>query len=414
MMSLPARSTAAVVALAVLLAACTSKPRKAVVKEVTLRVGLLYTTGGQGGDLASAVLGAAKLATDAAARRKVKVEIEEADYAGDPAKVEAALNGLRSKVDAIVVGTDDDAVLPAVAAVTEVPVLYAFITRDGVVSDSQNAFRVAPPNILQAQKMVDFLVGHRKYKRISLIADDTPFGEEGRRDLNEAFGASGTTPIQEAIFTPGGDIHTPIAHAAQQSAEAVVLWVASPGEAARIVVEAQRIGFAPQIVLSGNLATTTFAKNASAQVTPVAFRDGMLSVGPWAGPWFNLPRILDFYSDFKTENSALAPVQAAAAYDAIASLVAVARAGSSADSRRLRSGLQTLRDFEGVGVPVTFGRDKHEGIDIDDLAIYGYTKDQDAAGGDFAPDVNTGGGFFTIVYESLNLPPRYAFLAAHS
>ena len=63
-----------------------------------------------------------------------------------------------------------------------------------------------------------------------------------------------------------------------------------------------------------------------------------------------------------------------------------------------------------TGVPITFGPDAHEGIASDDLGIYGYTKDQDSAGGSFFPDVDTGGGFFTIVTESLELPERYRFL----
>lgn len=405
------RLAAALTVPVTLAAACTSKPKTAVLKEVPLRIGLLYTTAGQGGDLASAVLGAAALATEEAAKQKVKIEIAEADYAGDPAKVASALAELRTKADAIVVGTDDGAVLPALEGITDLPVLHAFITQDGVVEGSENAFRLAPPNTLQSQKMVDYLVNHRKYKRIVVIADDTEFGREGSRDLGNAFTDPGVHPALETSFTPGGDIHTPVAHAAQLNADAVVVWVASPGEAARIIVEAQRINFSPQFVLSGNLATTTFAKNASAQVTPVAFRDGMLSVGPWAGPWFTLPRIVEFYSDFKTRNSALAPIQAAAAFDAIAALAAVARGASSAAAVDLIRGLERLKEFEGAGVPLTFGRNRHEGIEVDDLAIYGFTKDQDSAGGDFAPDVSTGGGFFTIVRESLNLPPRYAFLA---
>ncbi len=136
----------------------------------------------------------------------------------------------------------------------------------------------------------------------------------------------------------------------------------------------------------------------------------MLSVGPWAGPWFNLGRIIDFYSRFQTENSAQAPVQAAAFYDAVAVLAKAARTTRSTAGQELTAGLEKITDFEGAGVPITFGADDHEGIDIDDLGLYGFTKDQDAAGGHYFPDVDTGGGFFTIVTESLSLPAKYRFL----
>jgi len=70
----------------------------------------------------------------------------------------------------------------------------------------------------------------------------------------------------------------------------------------------------------------------------------------------------------------------------------------------------TAKDFEGAGVPVSFGPDQHSGIALDDLGMYGFTKDQESAGGHYFPDVDTGGGFFTIVSESLQLPRQYKFL----
>lgn len=406
----------AVAVIAVLAAtACTgSKKQARKIEEVKLRVGVLFTTGGQGGDLASAVLGSAKLATDAAAKQKVKISTVEADYAGDLKRLPSALASLRDKVDAVVVGTDDPAVLPQLVALTDVPVVHAFITSDAAIGEASNAFRVAPTNQLQAEAITKFVTEKRQYTRIGIVTDDTTFGQEGLADLQGALAAAGVTANPIVTFTPGGDIHTPVARLGGRGVEAAVVWVSSPGEAARIVVETHRMGFAYQIVLSGNLATFTFAKNASSQVTPVAFREGMLSVGTWAGPWFTLPRIAGFYRQFQTENSALAPVQAASVYDAFSALASAARSGSSAAAADLVNGLEKLRDFEGAGVPITFGSGKHEGVDADDMALLAFTKEQESAGGDFAPDVDTGGGFFTIVSASLALPPKYAFLTAHS
>lgn len=399
---------------ALALVACTGTKKVATIKEVALRVGVLFTTGGQGGDLASAVLGSAKLAAEAAAKQKVKVTTVEADYAGDLKRVPSALASLRDKVDAVVVGTDDPAVLPQLASLEDVPVVHAFITSDDAVGEAANVFRIAPTNQMQAEAVARFLSEKRKYTRVGIVADDTTFGREGLADLQGAFEAVGITPNPVVTFTPGGDIHTAVARLGGAGVEATVVWVASPGEASRIVVETHRMEFAYQIVLSGNLATFTFAKSASSQVTPVAFREGMLSVGTWAGPWFTLPRIVDFFTEFQRQNSALAPVQAAFVYDAFATLAAAARSGGSAAASDLVNGLEKLTDFEGAGVPVTFGSGKHEGVDADDMALLAFTKEQRSAGGDFAPDVDTGGGFFTIVAASLALPPKYAFLTAHA
>ena len=406
------RAAALAACLLAVLAACSSKKtgKAAKAEELKLRIGVLFTTSGEGGDLAQAVLGATKLAADDAAdSQKVSIEFVQADYAGDAKQVRKAVNSLKGKTDAIIVGTPDPVVLATLAEITDVPVIHTLITQDGV-SDAENVFSVAPSTSLQAEKLADYLVNVRKYRRIVLVSDTTSFGKEGREALDRALGDLGVTPRLSLDFEPGGDIHTGVAHAGQVQADAAVLWVFNPSEASRIVVEVQKMGFAYQIALSGNLATQTFAKNASAQVTPVAFRDGMLSVGTWAGPWFNLRRIVSFYTRFQSENSAQAPVQAAGMYDAVAVLAKAARDAKSAAGADLIAGLEKITDFEGAGVPITFGADDHAGIDLDDLGMYGYTKDQDSAGGEFFPDVDTGGGFFTVVTESLELPTRYRFL----
>ncbi|MFY9586069.1 MAG: ABC transporter substrate-binding protein [Actinomycetota bacterium] len=401
------------IALATLLVfvACTSKSDKkgAKAESVKLRVGVLFTTSGEGGDLAQAVLGGTKLAADDAKGDKISVEFVQADYAGDPKLVAKAVASLQGKTDAIIVGTPDPVVLPALEKITDVPVIHALIGGDEV-ADRDNVFSLGPSDALQAEKLADYLVEARKYKRLVLITDDTEYGRAGKSAMEGALEAAGVSPKGSLVFKPGGDIHTPVARAGQLNADAVIVWVFSPSEAARIVVEVQKMGFGYQLALSGNQATATFAKNASAQVTPVAFRDGMLSVGPWAGPWFNLGRIIGFYTRFQTENSAQAPVQAAAFYDAMAVLARAARDAGGAAGADLIRGLEKINDFEGAGVPITFGAGAHEGIALDDLGIYGYTKDQDSAGGHFFPDVDTGGGFFTIVTESLTLPARYRFL----
>ena len=405
---------AAICLLAVCLTAggCSSKPARKSAKSErrTLRVAVLFTTAGQGGDLAQAVLGAAGLVGEKAKQAGVTLNIIQEDYAGNVARVPALLNDAKSKADAIVVGTNDPAVEPALRATKDIPILYPLLSDDSLLAGADNAFRFGPSNKLQADALIGYLVTKRKYRKIAFLTDDTNFGKEGRADLTNALGAAGYGPVLDTTFRPGGDIHTPVAHAGQENAEALVVWTANENEAARIVVEAHKLSFGFQIALSGNLANSVFAKNATAQVTPVAFRDGLLSVGPWAGPWFRLKRIIAFYRAFQEENSALAPVQAASVYDAVLALVRAARDVGTTPAD-LTTGIESLKNFTGAGVPLTFGSDKHEGMDEDDIALYAYTKDQDSAGGDFAPEVDTGGGFFTILHSSLNLPQNLAYLA---
>jgi ABC-type branched-subunit amino acid transport system substrate-binding protein len=213
-----------------------------------------------------------------------------------------------------------------------------------------------------------------------------------------------------AEFKPGGDVHTSVSHAGQLGAQALVVWTKSIAEAGRITIDVHESTQSYQLVFSGNVATASYGKNASSQVVPVAFRDGILSVGTWAGPWFaEVPSIGAFYRRFRLEQNAFAPVQAAQVYDSLL-LLATAAGKVGDDPTAVATELEATSDFRGVGVPVSFTPDDHEGVGFEDLAVWGFTRMQSSDGGEFFPEVDTGGGFFTIVPSSVTLPEEFAYL----
>jgi hypothetical protein len=44
------------------------------------------------------------------------------------------------------------------------------------------------------------------------------------------------------------------------------------------------------------------------------------------------------------------------------------------------------------------------------MAVWGFTRNQRSDGGAFFPEVDTGGGFFTIVPSSVVLPSQFSYL----
>jgi ABC-type branched-subunit amino acid transport system substrate-binding protein len=375
-------------------------------------VGLLYTTSGQGGELAQAALGTAELVTADAEADGIELKVVSADYGGEARQVQSMTQQLVDKgASGIVVATDDPDVARALRDFDEVPLLYAQISEDDAVGEGTPAFRLAPSNRLQARKMADYLVDDRGYERIAILHDNTPFGREGAADLRAALGPLGADVVMDWEFKPGGDIHTPVMYAGQQSAQALVLWAQSAAEAGRITIEIQKAGQSYQLALSGSLATADYGKNASSQVVPVAFRDGVLSVGTWAGPWFaDAPKIGAFFSRFKSEQNALAPVQALQIYDGL--LLLAGAAAADPDPVAVVRALERTRDFEGAGAPLSFSAQSHEGVGLEDMAMWGFTRSQESAGGEFFPAVDTGGGFFTIIPASAQLPEKYSYLVA--
>ena len=374
-------------------------------------VGLLYTVGGQGGEFAQAALGVADLVVADAQEEGVSLGVESADYEGEPKKALAAARDLVTRgVAGIVVATDDPEVATALRGFDEVPLLYALISADDAVSADSLSFRLTPSNQLQAEKLAQFLVEHRGYERIAIMHDSSDFGIEGGSDLETELSLAGADVVLNEQFKPGGDVHTPVSYAGQLGAQALVVWTQSAPEAGRITIDVHKSTQPYQLVLSGNLATASYGKNASSQVVPVAFRDGILSVGTWAGPWFDeLPSIGSFFSRFKTEQSALAPVQAVPIYDGLR-LLARAAGESSDDPTAVAAAIESTTDFRAVGVPISFSSDDHDGIGFEDMAVWGFTRNQRSDGGEFFPEVDTGGGFFTIVPSSVVLPSQFSYL----
>lgn len=375
------------------------------------KIGMLYTISDIGGEFAQAALGSSVLATEDAEARGLQIEVLERDYAGSAKRAGQMAQQLADEGAAgIVVASDDPALVPALSGFDAIPVVHALLPDDDAVTPGTPSFRVAPSNRLQAEKLADYLVGTRGLDRIAILHDDSAFGTEGADDIEKALDEQGADVVLRQAFKVGGDIHTPVSHAGQLDADALVLWTRDNGEAGRITIEMHKADQGYQLVLSGNLATFDYGKNAASQVTPVAFRDGILSVGTWAGPWFDLQRMRGFFERFRETNNVEAPFQAVQVYDAILLLAEAARGAESTAPAAVAAALEDTSDFEGAGVPISFSPDDHEGVGMEDMAILAFTKDQSSAGGDFAPDITTGGGFFTLDTQTIELPSELAYL----
>lgn len=373
-----------------------------------VRIGLLVTTGGKGGDLAGPSIGAANVAVSHLRRSGIAVQVEQLDYAGDLALIAPKPDGspadaiadLAKKSEVIVVGTDDPAVLPALAGV-QVPVIHAYVTKDKIAGG--NVFRLAPSDSLQAKVLARFLVRHRKLIDIGIVHENTEFGTSGASTFEDAVTSEGGSVVEVAGFDTGQDLHTQVSMMSDKGAQAVAIWTDDPAEASRAVIDIHRSAASFQIAIPGNTAVPQFGKNAVAQVVPTAFREGIVSVGPWAGPWIDTQRIRRFYSDFEDVQNDLAPVRSAQVYDAVL-LASAAKAKG-----QIATGLTQIEDFVGASVPVTFDAN-HEGMDPTDLWAWGFTKSKQGAGAEFFPAVDTGGGFFTLIPAGNQVPARYRYL----
>ncbi|HVE76771.1 MAG TPA: ABC transporter substrate-binding protein, partial [Actinomycetota bacterium] len=340
----------------------------------------------------------AEVATAHLKARGAKVTIEQADYAGDITTAAQLANELAEKVDVVVVATDDEAVIPSLSDV-DVPILHAYITSMEATA-GEGSYRLAPSDELQAERLAQYLAENRKISSLGVVFENTPYGQTGAAAFEGAVTGSPATLVASQGFDSGGDIHTPLMVAEARGAKGVVIWTNDPAEASRAVIDAHKSTLSYQLAVPWNIAGPQFGKNAVSQVVPTAFREGILSVGPWAGPWLREERVRRFYRDFEESQNDVAPVRTAQVYDAV---MIASRAKASGG---IKEGLSQIKNFLGASTPVTFDRQR-EGMDPSDVWAWGFTKSESGAGSEFFPAVDTGGGFFTLIYTGLELPPEF-------
>ena len=266
-----------------------------------------------------------------------------------------------------------------VARDANVPIGIAFQGGKGLVDPTSrpNVFRIAPTDHGVAFRLAEYVIP--KKPRIGLIVDDSDYGQEGLKALNEAF-ANNTGSVAIRLTAPAAapDLAPELLRARRAGADALIVW-AEPATIAGALAAARSSGwnvpFYTPAAGEDPLVRQQLADHPQ-WLDGLIFATGRPTAEIGAGPFLSFQRQ---YEDrfgvqlvgVKTPDGAEViqpPDYAMYSYDFVHVLIAaIQRAGSVADKQKIIAALQEVSVAGANGDHRGFNERNHDGVVDDDV-----------------------------------------------
>jgi len=226
-------------------------------------------------------------------------------------------------------------------------------------------FRIAPPDLLNAQFLIAEIVDRRKLRRVAIFADDTGYGEGGLKDLTAEIVKRGLKPAYVARFPLGiTDLGAQMRAAKEAKAEAIVAYTVGPEQAAA-VKSRQAAGLDAPFFAPWPLSFRSVLENAGSAAV-----EGTMMVQTIVHDTYNERRasFLARYFKYSKEKRIGSLMAAAQAYDSVHLMLwAMFQSKGDTSSTGLKRALENLqRPYRGV--VTTYSR-PFDAADHDAIAI---------------------------------------------
>ncbi len=356
--------------------------------EAPIRIGVVGPLSGPSStDMGLSIVGGAKVfehevnAMGGLLGRKVELVIRD-DLATPERGVEIARELIdRQKVVATVGYANTGVAIPSSRVFQEagVPLIVTVSTGAKVTAQYRDVarkfvFRTSASDDIQPQVMLRDLIDRRKFTRIGVLHDQTPYGELGRDGVVAALEARGMTPVAIASFAVGDtSMETQLRHIRAAGAEAIVLYGLAR-EDAYVVRDAARLKLGLPIVGSWTMSQQKFLELAGEAANGcravVTYIDDNRS-------WTKREFLRSYTTVNRTEGIPSA-ISAAQTYDALRLLfIAIFTAGST-EPEAIRAQLEDLA-WRTESTLITryqkpYDSDDHEAIS-ENIAVMGEVRD---------------------------------------
>jgi len=331
---------------------------------------------------------------------KSPVEVVVQDDGSDANQAVAAVQRLAAQhVSGIVYASLGDQMLPAVKAAADagIAVLVPYSSDERLVDAGATTFLTGPGDSQVAAQLAGY-AKKRGFAKVGLMFDNSPAGQ-----LAQGLLAKAGLQVGNAVSVdPGsGDLKDAVVKAGGADDDAIVVW-GTADEAARATIGAVEARVNPQWLLSSRVATPAFGK-AQAQLLSPAVTDGVVSAGPWAGPWTPTAAIDKFYDDRQLAGQAGSSVDVSNAdvrsFDAAVSIAYAAASARVTDAAAVLSALRKSQPPVS-GAPLSFAT--AHALTDGNVALLTYTTVDD--GSCRFPDPKDNGGHWIAVDGTYTLP----------
>jgi len=299
-----------------------------------------------------------------------KVKLVSYDDGGSPQEALAAVRRLISqdRVFALAVGSTSGATLPVIPLINQAKIPFISGTSSNVrllEPHSPYIFRGYPNGKWQGSRLADYVAEKGKSKRPGILYVTDDYGKGAFDVLVQRFKEKhGVSFVAAEQYNKGDqDFSAQLLRIKQSNPDAVIVWAFAP-DAAIIVRQARELGIGVQLYGGAGTATPLFPKGA-----------GQVGIGylaeypfPFLPESSNDPAMVKYREAIHRLHPNGLPVGRPSEYDLLGfgagriALEGLRRTGRDLTREKFIAALESIKEFDpGVGFPVTFSKDNHEG-----------------------------------------------------
>ncbi len=294
------------------------------------------------------------------------------DDRGDPAEAMSAARRLveRDKVLAII-GPSRTGTTMAIKGYLDkarVPLLSCAAAIDIVEPLAKYVFKTPQSDRLAVQKLLPYLKA-KKFGRVAILSDNTPFGKGGLQELKALLPKAGIKIVAAEEYGPKDvSMEAQLTKIRGANPQAIISWGTPPGPAI-IAKNMKTLGIKAPLICSHGVANGTFLKLAGPAAEGVVLPAGRLIVVDQVPPSHPQAKVLRDYT-LNYQRTYREPVDTFGghAYDAVM-LVTKALARTGPDRDKLRAELEKTRGFVGTGGIFSFSAADHNGLNADAFVL---------------------------------------------
>jgi ABC-type branched-subunit amino acid transport system substrate-binding protein len=261
----------------------------------------------------------------------------------------------------------------------DIPLAVTYQGGEGLIDPAKrpNVFRIAPTDHGMSYRFAEYLIP--KKLKVALITDDSSYGQEGAKALDEAF-AENPDSVAAKLTVPAAapDLSPQVLRARRAGATALLVW-AQPTTIAGVLSAARSSGWKVPVYTSPTgedpLVRQQLANHPD-WVDGLTFASGRPTAEVGAGPFLSFQRDLENrfgvqLVGVKTPDGAQVvqpPDYAMYSYDFVNVLAAaIQRAGGVADKKKVLAALNQVTVAGANGDQRGFNERNHEGVVDDDV-----------------------------------------------
>lgn len=301
-----------------------------------------------------------------------KIELIIEDDESDASKAVAAVNKL-IKVDKVVAiiggtGTGPSMAIKPVVTSSKVPFMCLAAGDSITATDSKWVFRAPAKNSLAADKALDYIDKTLKVKKIAILYDSNPFGQDGFNQIQKEAPKKGMTIVaQEKYETTAADVTAQLTTIKAANPDVVLVWGTNPVPA-KAAQTMKQLGMTMPFIGSHGIANATFLQLAGDAANGVVFPAGKILIPDSITNAAQKKAVTTFVSDYKAKYNGNPNTFAGHAYDGLYILVdALKKAGSDQD--KLRTAIEKTNGFAGPDGVYKYSATNHDGLTISDLIM---------------------------------------------